>query len=222
MPGRKIPLITDEVYHVFNRGIDRRLTFTNKREYQRAISSLRFYNVLHLPLSFSKYLRLEDIKRDEIDQVLEKSEKIVKIFSYCFMPNHFHFLLKQTAENGIAKFLSNIQNSYTRYFNTKHDRDGSLLLDQFKGVRIETDEQLLHVSRYIHLNPYTGHVVKSFEELEKYPWSSLPSYLSNEDSFVEKEFILAMFPRRKAYRTFVSDQADYQRKLKEIEHLVLE
>lgn len=225
MPGRKIPLVTDEVYHVFNRGMNRQPTFTDKREYQRAVESLRFYKVAHPPISLSKYLRLEDQKQQEMSKVLEAYKPLVDIFSYCLMPNHFHFLIRQKEDKGIAVFLSNFQNSYTRYFNTRHDRDGSLFLDQFKAVRIETDEQLLHVSRYIHLNPYTGYLVKTHADLEEYPWSSFPVYLKSKienDLFVHMSMVLDFFRSNNEYKRFVLDQADYQRKLKEIEHLILE
>ena len=137
------------------------------------------------------------------------------------MPNHFHFLLRQTEDGGISKFLSNLQNSYTKFFNLSHERDGSLFLDQFKAIRIETDEQLTHVSRYIHLNPHTGYVVKTLEELEIYPWSSFSDYLQRKSLVVDVDFILN-FLGKQSYKKFVFDQADYQRKLKEIEHLVLE
>src|SRR3989344_7879200 len=123
MPGRILPLVNSEVYHVFNRGIDRRPTFITKAEYQRAIKSISFYRFAKPPLRLSKLLLLENKRQVEILESLEKSEKLVEIISYCLMPNHFHFLLKQTQENGISKFLGNFQNSYTRYFNTRNKRD---------------------------------------------------------------------------------------------------
>jgi len=125
-------------------------------------------------------------------------------------------------DGGISKFLSNFQNSYTRYFNTRHQRDGTLFLNQFKAVRIETDEQLIHVSRYIHLNPYASHVIKDIDRLEYYRWSSFSEYISKGDGFVNKSLLLGFFKNAESYKTFVFDQADYQRTLKEIEHLALE
>lgn len=222
MPGRLIPFITKEIYHVFNRGIDRCPTFTTKREYARALDTLKYYQFKNPPVKLSKFLTMQDERKQEIMKMMINNEKLVKIYSYCLMPNHFHLLLMQNTENGISKFLSNFQNSYTRYFNTRHDRDGSLLLDQFKGVRIETDEQFMHVSRYIHLNPYTSYVVKKLEDLENYSWSSLPEYLYNQERAVEKDFLLSFFKNTKDYKQFVFDQADYQRKLNAIKHLVLE
>lgn len=222
MPGRKIPLVNGEIYHVFNRGIDRRPTFITKKEFQRAQQTLSFYKFFKLPLSLSKFLRLEIKKQNKVLDLLMQNKNLVEIFCYSLMPNHFHFLLRQEKDQGIAKFLSNLQNSYTRYFNIRHKRDGPLFLDQFKAVRIETEEQLIHVSRYIHLNPHTGYVVKSLEELENYPWSSFPDYLQGNNKVVNTEFILNLFGSIQKYQKFVFDQAGYQRKLKEIEHLLLE
>ena len=140
------------------------------------------------------------------------------------MPNHFHLLLKQIIDGGISKFMSNFTNRYTRYLNTKNDRNGPIFQGRFKAIRIETDEQLLHVCRYIHLNPYTSYVVKTFSNLEKYPYSSFPEYLGKtKREFCNKELILHHFNKdRKDYKKFVFNQANYQRELNKIKHLTLE
>lgn len=230
MPGRLTPLVNDEFYHVYNRGINRQPTFVSKREYRRALYTINFYRFLNPSTSLSKFLRMEADKQTDFLKALRQSKKLIGVFSYCLMPNHFHFLLKQKEDKGISKFFSNFQNSYTKYFNFSHKRDGSLFLDQFKAIRIETDEQLIHLSRYIHLNPYTGYIVKSLRALEEYPWSSFydyceatsPGYLQAENQFVDTELVLGFFESRQKYKEFVFDQADYQRKLKEIEHLSLD
>jgi putative transposase len=139
------------------------------------------------------------------------------------MPNHFHILIKQKTDNGISKFMANIQNSYARYFNTKHKRIGPLFQGQFKAVKIESEEQLLHVSRYIHLNPYSSALVKNYEELEKYEWSSLKEYLNTTlFPFCSKDDIQEYFKKEGSYKEFVFDNADYQKRLEEIKHLILD
>ena len=138
------------------------------------------------------------------------------------MPNHFHFLLKNLTEEGIKKFISNFQNSYAKYLNTKTGRTGSLFQQNFKAVRIESNEQLIHVSRYIHLNPVTAYIVKSTEELINYPWSSYPNYYKKEKSYLKKDLILENFRTANDYKKFVTDQVDYQRELDKIKHFVLE
>lgn len=222
MPGRVLPLVTKQIYHVFNRGINRCPTFTSKKEYLRALNSIKYYQNVNPPISLSKYLNRGTEKKGEIFQLITKKEKLITLFCFCLMPNHFHLLLKQEKDRGISKFMSNFQNSYTRYFNIKNNRDGSLFLDQFKAVRIETDEQLIYVSRYIHLNPHTNFVVNSINDLENYPWSSLSAYIKNDAALVNKEQIMSNFKNGDDYRKFVTDQADYQRRLKEIRHLLFD
>ena len=85
------------------------------------------------------------------------------------------------------------------------------------------ETQILHVSRYIHLNPYSSFLVKDFEALKDYPWSSLGEYLNLFDHKIcEKETLLSFFPSLKKFEKFIFDQKDYQRELQTIKHLVLE
>lgn len=223
MPKRKIPLITEEFYHVFNRGIDRRPTFTNKLEFKRAINLINFYHFGHLQLKYSLFVAWSQKRQRELlDALSLKKTNLVEIHGYCLMTNHFHLLLKQTENGGITKFLSNFQNSYTRYFNLRHERIGPLFLDDFKAVRIESEEQLMHVNRYIHLNPYSGSAVSTLEKLVNYPWSSLDQFLKNTAGWCETKTILDLFKNREEYRNFVFDQADYQKQLTIIQHLLPE
>lgn len=218
-----MPLVTDEIYHVFNRGIDHRPTFTNAREYQRAWETLIYYQFISPPMRLSMYLVTKEQVREKLLLEMKQTSRLIDILSFVFMPNHFHFLVKQKTDGGTSKFLSNLQNSYTRYFNIRYKRKGPLFLDQFKAVRVETDEQLLHVSRYIHLNPYSSFVVKTPEDLLNYKWSSLAEYLQTVDNPIcERQTILSFFKDSKTFQKFIFDQADYQRKLESIKHLALE
>jgi len=116
-----------------------------------------------------------------------------------------------------------LQNSYTKYFNFKRKRIGSLFQGIFKAIRVETDEQLIHLSRYIHLNPYSSYIVKSIKDLKTYPWSSLPDYLGKQKyPFLKKKFILDFFKSKRDYQEFVFNQADYQKELEKIKHLTWE
>ena len=224
MPGRSTPLVTNQVYHVFNRGVASQPTFLDKRDYDRALETMSFYQNKNIPLRYSFFLRLPEGERaDLLNQMRKKREYVVDILAYCLMPNHVHLLLKQLQDDGISTYMSNGTNSYTRYFNTKNKRAGPLYQGKFKAVRIETDEQLLHVTRYIHLNPFTSYVVKTLKELEHYPYSSLAEYLGHRDKGTcNAEFILSQFRSRKAYKKFLFDRADYQRELENIKHLTLE
>lgn len=222
MPARKTPLVTGEIYHVFNRGIAKQPTFTDLREHKRAIKIIDYYRLDSPPVKLSRYLTLPKDAQDLVTSRLQDLSELVEIYAFCLMPNHFHFLLKQIASNGISRFLAQFQNSYTRYFNTKHERDGALFLDQFKSVRVESEEQLTHVSRYIHLNPYSSFVVKTIEDTLNYPWSSLPEYISGQSKFCCTDLVLSQFKDRESYKSFVLDRADYQKKLEIIKHLLIE
>lgn len=223
MPGRLTPLVNDQVYHVFNRSLDHLPVFSLKLKAKRALQTLNYYQFAHPPVKLSKFLQLPQEDRVLIDQRIKKeNKKLVEILAFCLMPNHFHFLLKQTTEGGISNFLAKFENSYTRYSNKSIDRIGPIFLDQFKAVLIETDEQLLHVSRYIHLNPLTSFIVKDFESLVRYPWSSLGEYLNGQASICNTKMILDFFKKDLSYKSFLENQIDYQRALHKIKHLALE
>lgn len=223
MPGRKTPLVNGEIYHIFNRGIDHRPTFLDKRGYFHALEVIKFYRFVEHPARLSAFHIWSEERREAFLKEAEKTNlTLIEIISYCLMPNHFHFLLRQKIEGGISKFMSDFQNSYTRYFNIRQKRNGPLFLDQFKAIRIETNDQFLHVCRYIHLNPYTSFVVKTWDALRTYSWSSFPEYLDLKKGFCETEEILSNFKSRSSFEKFTYDQADYQRQLDGIKHLVVE
>jgi len=160
--------------------------------------------------------RLSHLNKKMLKEFLPaEDEMCVKIISYCLMPNHFHLLLQQLKAGGIAKFLSQISNSYTRYFNTKYGRTGSLLQGVFKSVYVEDDEQLMHLSRYIHLNPTVSGLVK---RPQNYPYSSYSSFLAGEDFLCSLDEILSFFPKKGSYQEFVDNQIDYGKSLEVIKH----
>lgn len=216
--GRKTPLVNNQIYHVFNRGIDKRTTFVDQGDYGRFYQCLKFYQYSEPPLNLSRFLIIGDEKRKDY---LEESwgDKCVTIYAYCLMPNHFHLILRQDIDNGISWFIGQVLNSYTRYFNTKNKRVGQLFLESFKNVLVDGEEQFLHLSRYIHLNPYTSKFVKTFDELDKYEWSSYQEYLGkSDDNICNTSDILFHFGNNsEAYKKFILDRAEYQRELKECE-----
>lgn len=218
---RKIVFENGYIYHIFNRGIERRSVFTNKRDFDRATNLIKFYKHKDIPIRFSQLLLQPQELRNEILKNLYASEKIVEILCYCLMPNHFHFMLKQITRGGIARFISNITNAYTKYFNTKYQRVGPLFQGTFKAVLVESDEQLIHLSRYIHLNPVSSSLIES-EKLKDYTYSSYFDYISSSGDIVNREPVLSMFKNVKEYEQFVLNQADYARKLEKIKHLAFD
>lgn len=224
MPGRLIPLVNGEIYHIYNRGIDLRPIFTDKNEYSRAIRTIDYYRFAELPVKYSRFLTIPVDLRNQIMSGLQKENQLlIDIFDYSLMPNHFHLLARQIKDNGISKFIGNFENSYTKFFNTKHERIGSLLLNQFKAVRIETEEQLLHVSRYIKINPLTSFVIKNYKDLGTYPWSSYGEYIKNSGEHIcNTDVVLSSFKNQDKFNEFIFDQVAYQRELDKIKHLKFE
>lgn len=220
---RKVILTDNQIYHIFNRAIDRQTIFTTKWEYKRAIETLKYYRFANLPFKFSQSLNLpKDDRQKIILELSRKNEKLVEFIAFCIMPNHFHFLIKQLKPNGISKFISDFTNSYTRYFNTKHERKGHLFEGLFKAVLVESEEQLMHLSRYIHLNPVASFIIKQ-EELENYNWSSFPEYLElSDENLCDKGLVMSMFSTLEEYKKFVTDQVKYAQELEKIKHLILE
>lgn len=220
--NRKVVFANGEIYHVFNRGVEKRMTFMDKREFIRARQTLMYYQYYSPKTRFSHFLQLEKSIREDVLQRLKHTNKYAEILCYCFMPNHFHFLVKQLNEGGISKFMANFTNSYSKYFNTKHKRIGPLFQGVFKAVHISSNEQLFHVSRYIHLNPVTAFLVEA-EKIEEYPWSSYINYADGGiDLLVNTQIILSSFSDKNNYKQFVLDQADYQRSLNVISPLLLD
>ncbi len=224
MTARKHPIFPDQIYHLFNRSVAKLPIFFDTRDYQRFCQVVDFCRYRSQGLRFSHFNRLSIVEKDLFLENLKKNgEKQVAIYAFCLIQNHFHFLLKELKENGIQKFVSNLQNSYAKYFNTKRKRTGALFQEQFKAVRIDSDELFLHVARYIHLNPYLSFTVRNIDELKLYPWSSLNNYMGESNfNFLETDYLNSFFSSKEEFNKFTFDQADFKRRLKEAEHALLD
>ncbi|MBI2040099.1 transposase [Candidatus Microgenomates bacterium] len=213
MPYRVIPFINEEFYHLYNRGLEKKDIFTQNRDYSHFIKTFFYYQIQNPKPKFSVYRRTSIFPVDP-------SKKIVDIICYCLMPNHFHLLIKQLKDGGITEFMRRFILSYIKYRNLKYKHQGPLLNGPFRAVRIETDEQLIHVSRYIHLNPLVSKLVKN---LNFYSWSSYRAYIGLEDSpALAKEEILSFFKSPEGYQKFVMDQADYGTTLELLKHTTMD
>lgn len=211
-----------EIYHVYNRGVEKRPIFKLRKDYLRFLDLITYYRFASCPLRFSYFRRLPEEEKENIFKKLEtESKSLVEIFTFCLMPNHFHFQFKQLVNGGISKFIAKITNAYSHYFNVRHKRVGHLFQGNFQAVRIETDEQFLHVNRYIHLNPITSYLIE-FKDLPNYEYSSYPEYSGAKGGFCNTRQALSHFKSLEAYKMFIEDQVDYARRLDAIKHLLLE
>lgn len=212
MPYRITPFVNGEFYHLYNRGLEKQTIFNDRGDYSQFIKALFYYTIQNPKPKFSVYRRSKIFPIDE-------TKKIVNVICYCIMPNHFHLLVKQLKDGGISEFMRKFIHSYTKYRNAKHNRQGPIFSGMFKAVRVESDEQLLHLSRYIHLNPLVSYLIKN---LNLYEWSSYKEYLGNKPGTCNKDEILSFFKTPKSYKQFVLDQEDYGKTLELLKHSALD
>lgn len=147
---RKIQFAEGEFYHLYNRGVDKRVVFTNKDDHERFQAYLYILNDTHNERAanfFYSKTRKEGLFREN------RIEPLVAIGAYCLMPNHFHILATPLVENGIPKFMHKLQTAYTMYFNERTSRTGSLFQGTYKSTHVDDDEYLRYLYAYIHLNP---------------------------------------------------------------------
>jgi putative transposase len=203
---RKNPLITSQAYHIFTRSIANFQIFNNENEFSRMLDVICYYQRAKPKIKFSKFIQLGQEFQLNRKECFSGKDKLVEIVAYCFMPTHLHLILKQLKENGISIFMNHVLNSYTRYFNTKHGRKGPLWEARFKSVLVESDEYLIHLTRYIHLNPATAMFV---DKPENWKFSSYKEYLSvaHTDKICKYDELLDVIPC--SYKSFVEDRISY-------------
>ncbi len=151
---RKQPIVTGEYYHIYNRGVDKRDIFNDKKDLYRLIESILEFNRIEVITSLAN-LRKTQIAPKAL------SEPLVAIVAYCLNPNHFHFLLKQLVDGGIAKFMQKLQAGYTSYFNLKYSRSGSLFQGTFKSHLIKNENHFNKIIGYTNKNYQIHHIPKN-------------------------------------------------------------
>lgn len=200
-----------------NRGANGCVLFNTKRDYHLFYKIYTYYLKKDPQIRYSQLMRLPFHTKASILENHQNNESLCSIVAYCLMPNHFHFIAVQHVENGLSTWLSKASNSYSSIFNKRHSRKGTLFQTRFKSVHITTTEQLIHVARYIHLNPVTAQLTP-MTELDHFQHSSFRDYSQNKIkhfSFpLEKKVILHNYTSLSDFRSFTFDQADYQRELK--------
>lgn len=142
---RKVPFQNDEYYHVFNRGVEKRTIFLDEEDYSYFTHVLETFN------SQGSSINTRYNYRNRIS--IDKPQPLVEIISYCLMPNHFHFLIKQVSDGGISKFLQKLGIGFTHFFNKKYERSGVLFQGKTKSSHVGDDAYLNYLKMYIELNP---------------------------------------------------------------------
>jgi REP element-mobilizing transposase RayT len=212
---RKVQFVNGEYYHLFNRGVDKREVFLCQKDLDRFFQSMSEFNTL-IPIgsiyaaSFRKNNPLSPLRN-----LVSKTGKLVDFICYCLCPNHYHFILRQSANRGIEKFMHRLGLGYTNYFNKKYKRSGSLFQGTFKANHIDSDEYLLYASAYVNLN-YKVHQLTS-----KFFISSWGNYiqLEGKEKFCDTDIILGQFVNVSEYKNFAENAVIIARERKELEKI---
>ena len=189
----------NQPYHVLSRGIERRTIFTDETDYCRFI--FLFY-ACNFGSPASNLWKKDIIKAGRA--ILEgdlppakfiqnEHPQLVDISALTLIPNHYHSILEQKVEKGITLFMQKVNGAYSKYFNIKKERQGKLFQGAFKAILINSENYLLRVLRYVHLNVLDliqqdwreggiKDIKKSLKLLSEYPWSTNPDYFGVRNS----------------------------------------
>lgn len=179
---------TDEVYHIYNRGVEKRDIFLDDQDHFRFIHDLFEFNDQNPAKNINFNPNNEGVHTRE----RRPRERLVDIIAFCLMPNHYHLIVRQRTEGGITNFMRKLGTGYTNYFNVRYDREGVLFQGKFKAIHITNESHFLYLPHYIHLNPLDlfmpewreqkiKDVQQAIEYLEKYRWSSFNDYIGNKN-----------------------------------------
>jgi putative transposase len=182
MPVKHIQLISEHYYHIYNKAVTDNLLFVNNENYLFFISKIQEY-------------------------ILETAD----ILAYCLMPNHYH-LIVQIKDLDFPSSMRKLALSYVVAFNNFYDRKGHLFSGRYQRKHVEDIRYLLHLSRYIHLNPVKAKLVQKAEE---WKFSSYQEYIGlAEPDFVNQSIIIEIMNDYKPstlnvpgseYKEFVED-----------------
>jgi len=219
---RNIRISPGEYYHIFNRGSNKQVIFRDKSDRFRFLflilyfqSNVTFVNIHRASKDFT-----QGVQHSVLNKTTEEivKNRTVELIAFCLMSNHFHLIVKDIDEEGIANYMQRVLNSYTKYFNTKYEKSGHLFQGPYKAVHVQDDEQLLYLSAYIHRNPRELKEWLGKENL--YEWSSYSDFIG-ENRFgylLVTDIVTDQFKNKEKYEEFVSTSTSklLQGELKEI------
>jgi REP element-mobilizing transposase RayT len=202
---RKTPFAVGEYFHVYNRGVDKRPIFNDKKDLDRFFQSIVEFNSVE-PIGS---IFLNSIPKNKLRR---PTSQLVEFVAYCLNHNHYHFVIKQLVVGGISEFMKRLGGGYAKYFNEKNNRSGALFQGRFKSIHIDSNEYLLHVSAYVNLND-RQHAKKN-SQLTKSSWEE---YGDNKNgSICKTDIVLNQFRNVGEYRKFALSTLEDILKKKEL------
>ena len=208
-----------QLFHVLNRGVDKRVIFLDKQDHLRFIHDLFEFNNSNPTINNNFSFLHREKTVDIASQYTKKPRRLlVDILAFCLMPNHYHLLISPRSEKAVSEFMKKVNIGYAKYFNQKYKRKGTLFEGRYKSVLISREKHFLHLPYYIHANPLDlatpewrknqlTNYKKAKQFLESYRWSSHLDYLgkSNFSSVTKRDFLLEVFNGEKEYQKSFND-----------------
>lgn len=225
----KPQFVQERIYHIYNRGVEKRKVFLDKNDHYRFIHDLYELNDEE-PTYNSAYYNYNSINLVEVKprQQRDKPRKLlVDILAFVLMPNHFHLLLKQRKKNGIVRFMQKLGTGYTMYFNKRYERVGGLFQGSYKAVMPIEEAHFTYLPLYIHLNPIKicrGRTSTNgmIDFLRNYRWSSFPDYIGKKNfpSITSRKFFLEFFGGEKKILAdtydFIKNKNEFDERVREV------
>ncbi len=208
----KKPCFVDgHMYHVYNRGVEKRDVFLDEGDYSRFVHNLYEMNDRN-PVRNVHYFLNHKTDTVEARKLFsnQQRDRLVDILVFTLMPNHFHLILRQVKEKGIVRFMQKLGTGYTMYFNKKYERVGSLFQGRFKAEHVIGEEHFIHLPHYIHTNPLkmsnTG--IDPVTYLSEYRWSSFQDYIGRQNfpAVIERGFLLDIFGDEEKYMEYTEQR----------------
>ena len=233
--ARKKIFSPGEYYHIYSRTILNIPEFKNKKNASRLAEAFLLANSTESTKAFMHLRNYSSGISEKVLDILQQGERLVDILSFVIMPDHYHLLLREKKKNSITDFIRKCNTSIAKYINIKENRKGPLFESRFKAKHVDSNEYLLHLSLYIHLNPldfldskdWRKGNLKNWQSKEKklldYPWSSLKSFVDNnhEDLIISgAEIILDQFDNKDEYKRFLQRWSECR--LSELDSLIIE
>ena len=232
MPHRK-STYPGEIYHIFNRGVDKRKIFLDEQDYLRFILSLYILNDKNnkydvwSSLKFNKNETLAILSTTGLPEgpvvTKDKRDCLVDILAFTSMSNHYHLIIREKIPNGIALFMQKFGGGYAQYFNGQYKRSGTLFESRYQAVRVKSDVQLAHLFNYVHTNQIeivelgwkTAGVQderRALSQLKTYPWTSYHDYVGDIKfpRITERDFYLDLFDGTNGCRQSVEDWVKFK------------
>ncbi|MFH1462390.1 MAG: transposase [bacterium] len=237
---RKVKFAPENIYHIYNRGVEERDIFLSDNDRWRFLQGLFLFNdektasnILFRLERDKKKLNFKTL-REYLERETQERKPLVRIMLDCLRPNHFHLALEEVKGGGIPRFMQKVGIGYTKYFNTKYERSGHLFQGRFQAVHVENDEQFQYLFVYINaINPLqeieprvkedgVQDIEKAMRFLDDHLWSTHQEYIGKRDSvLIDKGIAANIFPTIKEYELFVRDILLRKKNLEPIKNLIL-